>query len=242
MFLCYNLAMEQKAKTKSVIKTTKKPQSASVEKIQTESNQPNRFNQLILVEKKKLAVGIGLAIVLVIALLFIFKSFFIAALVNGEPISRLSVVSELEKQGGKATLDRLITKRLILQEAKKRNVTISQSDIDQEIKKIAANLESQGTTIDKALESQGMSNVQLTEELKIQLFVNRMAGENIEITDKEIAEFITANKDQFPEGTAEDKLRLQAIEQIKQQKLQVKIQEFIKSLRDKAKIINFVQY
>lgn len=235
--------MEQKAKTKSVRKTTKKSQSASVGRIQVEYNQPNRFNQsILLIRKKRVVVGIGFAIVLIISLLFIFKSLFIVAIVNGEPVSRLSVVKELEKQGGKAILDRLITKKLILQEAKERNVAISQNDIDQELKKIAASLESQGTTIDQTLASQGMSRDQLVDELKIQLIVQRMVEKNVTITDKEIDEFIATNKNQLQEGITEDKLRQQSIEQIKQQKLQGKTQEFIKSLLDKAKIINFVQY
>ena len=67
---------------------------------------------------KKIFKYVGLT-VLVIALAYGFVKMFVAAYVNGRLISRLSVVRELEKQGGKKTLDALIIKSLIAQEAKK---------------------------------------------------------------------------------------------------------------------------
>ena len=45
-------------------------------------------------------VLIGLIVVILIVAAFLLKGLFIAALVNGEPISRLIVISELEKQSG----------------------------------------------------------------------------------------------------------------------------------------------
>src|SRR6476661_8388753 len=43
----------------------------------------------------------GLVIVLIAGLLYLLRSYFIAAMVNGQPISRFSVISELERQSGK---------------------------------------------------------------------------------------------------------------------------------------------
>ena len=48
------------------------------------------------------------------------RGLFVVALVNGEPISRIEVIKALEKQGGKATLDSLVTKKLIAQEARSK--------------------------------------------------------------------------------------------------------------------------
>ncbi len=59
-------------------------------------------------------------VIIAAALLYYFRSAFVAATVNGQPISRLSLVRELEKQGGKQAMDSLITKTLIDQEAKKK--------------------------------------------------------------------------------------------------------------------------
>ena len=43
---------------------------------------------------------IPLIIIVLITLGFLFKGLFVVALVNGQPITRLSLIQELEKQGG----------------------------------------------------------------------------------------------------------------------------------------------
>ena len=119
----------KEAKTKTAIKNKKEIQTIP------RLNRLN-FNKEVLLRNKKLVALAALIILFIILLLYFFKGLFIAAIVNGEPITRLSVVKELEKQSGKATLDNLITKKLILQEAKKRNVQVTKADLDSEIKKI----------------------------------------------------------------------------------------------------------
>ncbi len=200
------------------------------------------FNKEALLKNRKTVSFLGLIIILAVALLYVFKGVFVAALVNGEPITRLSVIKSLEKQSGKATLDNLITKKLILQEARKRNVLVNQSEIDSEIKKIEANLKAQGTTLDQALELQGMTRKQLNEEIRIQLSIQRMVSSNLKVSDKEVADFLTTNKEQFSEGITEAQMKNQAKEQIKQQKLQEKTQAFLADLQKKAKILKLVGY
>ncbi|MEK7573885.1 MAG: SurA N-terminal domain-containing protein [Patescibacteria group bacterium] len=234
--------MAETAKKKNVKNNTRGSITSLVKKEQTVFNPLNKINQFSLLKNRKTVLGAVIIIAGLLALIFIFKGLFIASLVNGEPISRLSIIKTLEKQGGKATLDSLVTKKIIAQEVKKRNITISQSDIDGEINKITESLKAQGTTIDQALTVQGMTRVQLNDEIKLQLSVQKMVGKDVEVSDKEIDEFIKANKAQFPEGTSEEQIKTQSTERIKQQKLQQKTQEFIKNLQDKAKITNFVQY
>jgi len=191
-------------------------------------------------KQKKIAGVVG-AVVILAVLIFLLKNIFIAALVNGQPITRLSVISALEKQSGKTTLDGLITKKIILQEAKKRKVTVTQSDIDAEIKKIETSLQTQGLTLDQALAYQGMTKSDLNNEIKIQVALNKMIG-TVAVTEKEINDFITENNSQMTPEMTEAQFREQAIQTLKQQKLQTKTQDFIKNLQDKAKIIRFVSY
>lgn len=226
--MCYNLKMAVLTKTKP--------------KTQTSSAHPKRFGSSVLLKNKKLSLGIGIIVVIIVLLGILFKSVFIAAVVNGEPITRLSVVTALEKQSGKATLSSLITKKLILQEAKKKNIAVNQNDIDSEIKKIEANLQTQGSTLDQALVSQGMTRSDLNDAIRVQVAIGKMVGAGVSPTEKEINDFVTANKGQMTEGTTETQFREQATEQLKQQKLQAKTQEFIKNLQDKAKVVHFVSY
>jgi len=231
-------------KTKPARRPAKKLPSVSEPKVQPSSIRLSSFDSsVILKNKKKISMGIGIiiAIAIIVLLAVYFKNVFIAVMVNGEPISRLSVVTALEKQNGKKTLDNLITKKIILQEAKKKNITVTQNEIDSEIKKITANLQSQGSTLEQALASQSMTMSDLNDEVKIQITINKLVGDAT-ATEKEIDDFVVANKGQMTGGITEAQFREQATVALKQQKLQAKTQEFIKNLQDKAKIIRFVSY
>lgn len=189
----------------------------------------------------------GLVLLVVVGLIYFGGKTFIAATANGQLISRLSVIKTLEKQGGKATLDTIILKVLINQEAKKRKINISESEMNAEIAKIESNVTSQGTTLEALLLQQGMTKKDLTEEIKVQLLVTKMAGSDISVTDKEIDEYIASQKEQFSlssttDETAPEITKEQAKEAIKQQKLQEKIQTFVADLKAKAKINYFIKY
>lgn len=184
-----------------------------------------------------------LVILVILGILYLFRGFFIAATVNGQPIGRLSVIQELEKQGGKRALDNIITKTLIIQEGNKKNITVSQKEIDEQIKTIESNLKKQGMNIDQALQAQGMTRSALNEELKIQITVQKLVGDKVTVTDKEVQDYIEQNKE-FLQATSPDQEpdAAQVREQIKQQKLQKKTQDFIEALRKNAKISYFTAY
>lgn len=181
------------------------------------------------------------------ALIYFGGRLLVAATVNGQPVSRLEVVRELEKQGGKKTLDVFILKALINQEAKKRKVTISQKDIDAELAKIEKNVSSQGATLDSLLAQQGMTKDTLVDEIRLQLLVTKLAGDDVNVTEKEIDDYLAAQQEQMALSSVQPTeevtpSREQVKEQIKQQKLQEKIQTFIAELREKAKVNYFVNY
>ena len=196
----------------------------------------------LVVRPPKKVFLFGLIALLVLALIYFSVRFFLVASVNGQWVGRLTIIKELEKQGGKKTLDTVILKTLINQEAKKRKITISQKDIDAEIQKIETNITAQGLTLDQLLQQQGMKKSDLTEEVKIQLLVSKMVGENINVTDKEIDDFINSQKKQLSQNPDQEFPREQVKQQIKQQKLQQKIQTFVAGLKDKAKINYFIKY
>ncbi len=196
----------------------------------------------LIVKKPKKILVFGLIFLLLLGLIYFSAKFFLVASVNGQLINRLIIIKELEKQGGKKTLDVVILKTLINQEAKKRKVAVSQKDIDAEIQKIEANVTAQGSTLDQLLQQQGMKKSDLTEEVKIQLLVSKMAGENITVTDKEIDDFIESQK-KLPSANPDQEFPREQVKQtIKQQKLQQKIQTFVAGLKNKAKINYFFKY
>ncbi|MBI2028209.1 MAG: SurA N-terminal domain-containing protein [Candidatus Levybacteria bacterium] len=182
-------------------------------------------------------------IILVIAgILFYFKGFFIAALVNGQPISRLAIIEELERRDGKNAMTALVNQALIMQEAKKKNIEVNQEEINAASKEIEDSLKKQGQNLDSALTAQGMTRKDFEDQLKIRKLVEKLLANDIKVTDKEINGYIDQNKDLIPKDLKAEEVTASARQQLEQQKLSVKSQEWLASLEKNAKINYFVNY
>lgn len=190
---------------------------------------------------KRTLLGI-IAIVAVGWLLYTFKGLLVAATVNGQPITRFELIRELEQQGGKQTLNSLITKTLIQQEAKKQKVTVSDKDIDAEVKQIEGSLSQQGQSLDQALAMQGMTKDVLREQIRIRKIVEKMAAKDVRVTEREVSEYIEKNKDSLPQEGDIESLKKTVTEQLKQQKQSQAIQNWLSNLQSKAKITYFINY
>lgn len=177
-----------------------------------------------------------LILVAVALLLFNFRSLFLAALVNGQPISRYSLDRILEKQAGKQTLENLITEALIAQEAKKQKITVSQADVQAKIVQIEQQVEKQGRKLDELLAAQGQTRKNLEEQLRSQVLVEKILGKDIVISDDEVKKFFEDNKTQFPKDTKLENENNKIKEELFQRKLGEKFQPWIGDLKQKAKI------
>jgi len=184
-----------------------------------------------------------LALVVVFAgLLYFFRSLFIVAMVNGQPITRLSLIRELEKQGGKSTLNSLVTKSLILQEAKKQKITVTDEEVEKSLSQLADNLKAQGEDLDQLLQMQGMTREGLKEQFRIQNTIEKILGKDISVTDQEIKSYIDQNKSAFPKDMGAEEASAAAREQLARQKIGEKASSWVDSLRTSAKIQYFLQF
>lgn len=179
---------------------------------------------------------IPVIIVIIVILLGVFKNQFIVATVNGQPITRLQLISQLEKKDGKTVLSSMVTEQLILQEAAKRKVTVSDKDVSAQIATIEKSVSSQGENLDTLLAQQNMTRSDLNGQIKIQLLLKKMVGSNITVSDKDISDYMDQNKDSMPAGTDQAALKTQVKQQLEQQKLNDAIQKFVSNLQSKAKI------
>lgn len=211
--------------------------TATVQNVFSSSSEREQF---LKTHKKQLTIG---AIVIVLlALLYFFKGLFVVALVNGAPISRIDLIKQLEKQDGKKILSDMITKELIEQEARRKKVNVSTTELDTEVKKIDANLAAQGQKLDTLLAMQGFTKKDLLDRIRTQKLIEKMVSTSVSLSDAEITDYIDKNKTSFPEGTSEDKIMKQAKDALLQQKLDEKVQAFVADLQKKAKITYFVNY
>lgn len=245
--------MPPKKTEKTPGKTTKKPtakkastapKAATVEKEYT-TTEP------VAASGRRLRLPFGLTfkhiIVLVgaltlIGLLYMFRGLFIVAMVNGQPISRITFTQELEKLAGKQVMNSLVTKTLILQEANKQNITVSPQEVDAEIKKIEDNVAQQGQNLEQLLAMQGMTRESLREQVEIQKIIEKMFAKDIAVTDAEVNQYIEENQNSFPEGANSAEVRQSVKDQLRQQKLSEKFQAWLQEAQKNAKINYFVNF
>lgn len=221
------------AKTKVVEKApVKKVNKITISDLQKKVTDPKNRKSIILA---LILIAIALAV-------FFGRSLLVAAVVNGQPISRLTIIAELEKQSGKATLESAITKVLISQEATKKKITVGEKDIDVEAAKLKKDFASQGQNLDQFLVTQGWSNERFRQELKIQLLVTKILGDAVKVSDKEFNEFLAKNPDVLTQEKDKEAAKKTLRAQMEQQKLGQKYQEWIASIRKSAKVNSFVSY
>lgn len=189
--------------------------------------------------KKVVAVAV---LIIVIPVLYLTRSIFLVAIVNNSPISRLSIMLELEKQGGAQVLDSIITKKLISQEARKKGVQITQVVIDEEIEKVRQTVDAQGMTLENALEMQGQTMDLFIENIKLQKTVEEILGGEINIEDGEIGEYFAKNSQFFEEGATLADVKEQIRDSLFNEKLSTAYQAWIADLREGANIKYIVEY
>lgn len=225
--------------TKKVVKSKK---AVKVKNSNLEYQAADSFDEIkkSSVKKSKLPLIILLAVVILGLAVYLNKNLFVVAVVNGQPITRIALIKELEKENGQKTLESMITKNLILQEIARQEITISDEEINQEIKSIETNVQAQGQTLDALLQAQSLTREELQEQIKLQKQIEEILGADIAITDEEIASFLETNKQFLPEGKTDEELKTLAKEQLVQQKIDEKFQTWLDSLQQNAKISNYL--
>jgi len=212
--------------------------SSSVDKLQM-----NPFKMDVLSKRNKTILLVVIGLILLGIIIFVNRGLFIAALVNGEPISRIAVIGDLEKQHGAEALNRMIDKKLILQEAEKQNLSPTQEDIDAKRKEIVDQVSGgDEENFKQILSSQGLSEEDFSEELKIQIVAEKMLSDNVEVTDEEFNQFVENNPDLLENAEDQEAAAASLREQLKQQKLQTEYSTWIENLRKDANVVNFVNY
>jgi parvulin-like peptidyl-prolyl isomerase len=221
----------------------------NVEKISTvltpESNKAENNQEKkkkIVINKRTIIIAAIISAVLIVgALAYFYKGFFIAATVNGGPITRWAVINELEKASGKNALEGMINQKLIDDEAKKKGISISGDEIDAEIKKIEEQIKGQGQTLDQALAEQNMTLADFKKRIETQKQLEKLLVDKTQVTDSEVDQYIKDNSVIIPAGQ-EVSYREQIKGQLQQQKFSTEAETFVNSLRTQASIRYFVKY
>jgi len=208
----------------------------------TSSKESDKKLPKLNLPKYRKPIIVTLCLIILVLAAYLFKGLFFAAVVNGKPLSRLSIIKDLERQGGKQTLDAQITKTLIYQEAARNKVTVPQGEIDQQVTEIETSLTQQGQTLDNALAAQNLTREDMIEQIRLQKLIEKMLEGKISITQEEIDNYIKENQEFLPEqGSSEQQIE-DVRDMIKQQKYAAEFQSWIAELKQTANIDYFVKY
>lgn len=211
----------------------------SKKSLEINSDTPKKKNKKPIYKNKYLLVAVLVLLVGVVT--YFGRSLFVAALVNGTPITRLEVISQLESQAGAQTLEQLVTEVLIEQEAKEQNISVSGEEIQSELDSLRSELEAQNQNLDDLLTLQGITQDELKKQFRLQLLVEKMFSDKVEVTDEEIDKYIENLGESAPD-MSEDELRSQARQQLEQQEMVSAFQSWLQQAKSEANINYFVNY
>lgn len=239
---------ETAPKTRKRVKTTRPVKNEVVqEELHTEARTVVSQPAAVSPTKKEREInktGVAIfAVIIILGLLYFFRSAFVVAMINGQPISRSEFNHTLEKDAGKQALSEIVTRTLIYQEANKNHINVSDQYIAGEIKKIEDQLKKSGQSLDSALKTRGLTREDLADQIKIKKIVDELVGKKITVTDKDVNDFIEKNKDQLPDNEKDNpsKATKDSVKQrLQSEKLSQKFQEWIDNLQKKAKINKFI--
>ncbi len=170
-----------------------------------------------------------------ILLLIIFKKeWFIAAAINGTPITNLELQIKLNQQFRTQTLNQLINEKIILAEASKNSTIPTEAEIANKISELEANVGGKDV-LGTLLSQQGQTRETLKDQLKLQLAIAKLYDKEATVSAQEVAKFLEQNKATLT-ATESAKQEEEASNLLKQQKISQIFNQKFQELRTKAKI------
>lgn len=228
-------AQETRASRRVVVNNSERKTSGTSSSIQSRQTQQNG-REKILANKRLIWMLVAAAIVIGGGFLFL-RNWAIVAMVNGKPISRLALMTAMERQAGRDILDSLVTRELIGQAAQKQGVSVTSEDIEQEVNRVTEMFVTPGQDLESILALQGMTRADLEEDIRTQLLAQKMASTgSAEISDEEVASYIEENSEMIPGDMTDEEVRATAKEQLESQKSRTELQEWLANLKAEAKI------
>lgn len=162
------------------------------------------------------------------------KGWFVAAMVNGQPVSNLELQARLNQQFRDQTLNQMINEKIILDEAAKNNALPSDSEVTKRVSEIETSVGGV-QAFNNLITQQGQSRESVKKQLKIQLSIEKLYAKDATVSAEEVDKFLETNKDTL-RATDSAGQKTEAETTLKQQKLSQTFQQKFQELRTRAKI------
>lgn len=207
-------------------------------------NTPSELNDSVETPRPKFFTRIFLLLALIILVFLAYKNkdLFLAGMVDGQPIFSWELNSRMSARYGQQTLDEIINERLVLSEAAKKGITVTDKEIKDKIAEVEKSLGGQ-TTLPDALKQQGLTMEEFQKQIKLRLVVEKTLADKVKVSEKEIDNYLTSNKDTIATyaGSESASQRKYATDTLKQQKTSTEFEKWFNDLKAKAKISKFLR-
>ena len=191
--------------------------------------------------RPKRMLGLVIIVAAFAGLLYYLRGLFVVAIVNGKPITRYELVRDLEKNYATQELDSVITKKLIYQEAAKRNIVVTDEEVQTQIDELDTQLKSQGTSIEQYMTFNGQTLEQLKDLIKLRKTVEALMQDKLAVSEDEVQKYYDDNKATFGEQKFEE-VKGQITDSLVQNKLSSEFQTWIAGVKANSKIYYLVNF
>ena len=158
----------------------------------------------------------------------------VVATVNGEKIRRSEYDRAVAPNNGEEVLDGLMVEYLVVGEGKKRNIAVGDDETAKLLDEQRQNFGSD-QAFQAALARAGLTEQDLTKQLRLTAMLRRMVADKAQVTDDEVAREYAASQSQFP-GQTLDQVKEEVRAELQQQKENAAARALLDQLRSEAKI------
>lgn len=217
-----------------------KKSAGKIEKVQVKSPTDNPINKLLSFSDKIVSFKsdkrfyLILIVLGILVLAVVKKSWFIAAIVNGTPVTNLELQMKLNQQFKEQTLNQLINEKIILSEAAKNNAVPTSAEVTSKIAELEASVGG-AEALNTLLTQQGQTRDTIRDQVMLQLAVTKLYEKEATVSAEEVAKFVEDNQ-QLLKASDSASQQKEAAEAIKNQKLSQIISEKFQALRQAASI------
>lgn len=162
------------------------------------------------------------------------KSWFIAATVNGSPITNLDLQLRLNQQFRSQTLNQMINEKIILDEAAKNSITPSKEEVSKKVSEIETSVGG-AQALDTLLSQQGQTRDSIRQQIRLQLSIEKLYTSEATVSAEEVDKFLESSRDTLRATDSASQVK-EAENLLKQQRLSQIFNQKFQELRQKAKI------
>lgn len=239
---------ETKSKTKKTVKVIKKLRPAalkekeaeiisSISEKESEIKEVKNSNRFGFILKLALIVALGTVLYL---LAIKYRNLFLVGTVNSSPITRWELNSKMAEKYGKQSFDEIVNERLLADELKKNKIVISDKEVSDEMAKLIKQYGGE-EAFKTAISQFGLTQEKAKESIKQSLGFKKLVEKNykIEITDASVKKYFDDNKKVF-EGKKFEDVSAEIKDNLYQQEIYTKSQEWFSNVRKAAKIVSYL--